>query len=68
MGVEIPADIYEALARLSKFYIPTRYPDAWSEGAPEDYYTDSEAGEALQLAGKVVTWVRDVWKRLLRKE
>jgi HEPN domain-containing protein len=68
MGVEIPADIYEALARLSKFYIPTRYPDAWSEGAPEDYYTDSEAGEALQLAEKVVTWVRDVWKRLLRKE
>jgi HEPN domain-containing protein len=35
---------------------------------PEDYYTDSEAGEAIQFAEKVIAWVRDIWKKLLRKE
>ena len=68
IGIEIPIDIYEALARLSKFYVPTRYPDAWSEGVPEDYYTEGEAREAIQLAEKVINWVIDVWRKLLRKE
>ncbi len=68
MGVEVPADIYKALARLSKFYIPTRCPNSWSEGAPEDYYTNSEAGEAIQFAEKIIAWVRDIWKKLSRRE
>ncbi|MEM0153973.1 MAG: HEPN domain-containing protein [Ignisphaera sp.] len=66
MGVELPRDIYEALARLSKFYVPTRYPDAWSEGIPEDYYTEGEAREAIEFAEKVVTWVTAVWRKLLK--
>ncbi len=68
MDIEIPLNVYEALARLSKFYIPTRYPDAWSEGVPEEYYTDNEAEEAIRLAESVIEWVRDVWRRLLRRE
>lgn len=48
IGIEIPKDIYEAFVRLSKFYIPTRYPDVWTEGIPEDYYTENEATEAIR--------------------
>lgn len=66
IGVEIPVDVYEALARLSKFYIP-EISRCMGRGAPVDYYIDSEAREALQLAEMVVTWVRGVWKRLVRK-
>ena len=31
---------------VDKYYIPTRYTDAWSEGIPDDYYNhnDSEKG------------------------
>ncbi|MEM1920759.1 MAG: HEPN domain-containing protein, partial [Ignisphaera sp.] len=59
-------DIYEALVRLSKFYIPTRYPDVWSEGVPEDYYTESESREAIEFAEKVIDWVISVWRKLLK--
>ncbi|MEM2201494.1 MAG: HEPN domain-containing protein [Ignisphaera sp.] len=68
IGVEIPRDIYEVLARLSKFYVPTRYPDAWSEGIPEDYYTEGEAREAIEFAEKVLTWVITLWRKLLKKD
>ncbi len=30
---EVPEDIYEACARLDKFYTAPRYADMWSEGA-----------------------------------
>lgn len=68
IGLEIPRELYEVLARLSKFYIPTRYPDAWVEGIPEDYYTENEAREAIELAEKVATWVLTTWRRLSRKD
>ncbi|MEM0490189.1 MAG: HEPN domain-containing protein [Ignisphaera sp.] len=66
IGIEISIDIYEALVRLSKFYIPTRYPDVWSEGVPEDYYTESESREAIEFAEKVIDWVISVWRKLLK--
>lgn len=67
VGIEVPDDIYEVVTRLSKFYIPTRYPDAWSEGVPEDYYTEIEAREAIDFAEKVISWVENVWKKLLKR-
>lgn len=66
IGVEVPKDAYEALARLSKFYVPTRYPDAWTEGVPEDYYTEGEAREAIEMAEKILAWVFTTWVRLRR--
>jgi len=48
-------------------YIPTRYPDAWSEGIPEDQYSKSEAEEAIAMAEKVVNWVRETWESLRRE-
>jgi len=39
-GIEIPQDILYNCIELSKYYISTRYPDVWSEGSPEDYFTE----------------------------
>jgi len=36
LSVQPPQNIYEACIRLNKFYIATRYPNAWSEGIPEE--------------------------------
>jgi len=52
---------------LDKYYIPTRYPNAWVEGAPEDYYTREDGEKAVDYAEKVINWVEDSW-RLLKKE
>ena len=67
LGVQVPKDIDEACIRLNKMYTPTRYPDVWSEGIPEDFYSESEAREAIDLARRVIEWVESTWRRLLRR-
>jgi HEPN domain-containing protein len=37
LGIEALINIKQACIALDKYYIPTRYPDAWVEGIPEDY-------------------------------
>jgi len=63
--INVPNNIKEACIILNKFYIPTRYPNAWSEGIPEEYYSKSETENAVKLTKKVINWVENVWKRLL---
>jgi HEPN domain-containing protein len=63
LGVE---DLMDDAKLLDKYYVPTRYPDAWSEGVPADYYTRAEAEQALLLARKLVGWVEDRWASLRR--
>ena len=67
LGVEVPGRIREICLRLDKHYIPSRYPDVWSEGAPEDYYSRAEAEEAIAWAYEVISWVEGVWRGLLRR-
>ncbi len=52
---------------LDKYYIPTRYTDAWSEGIPEDYYTLEETEQAISYSGMIIDEVKKRWK-LLKKE
>ena len=41
--VEVGEEVLVDAALLDKFYIPTRYVDAWSEGVPYEYYTRGDA-------------------------
>jgi len=66
-GIEPPETITYACAILSKYYTTTRYPDVWSEGIPEDYYSRREAEEAIRLAKEVIRWVEEVWRGLSRR-
>jgi len=65
---QVPEDILDASITLSRYYTPTRYPDAWSEGIPEEYYSKKDAEEAINLSKKLVEWVENVWRRLSGKE
>jgi len=67
VGVNPPEDIIHACTTLSKFYTPTRYPDVWSEGIPEEYYSRRDAEEAVGHAVKVIEWVEELWRELLRR-
>ena len=51
---------------LDKYYVPTRYPNAWTEGIPEDYYFKGEAENAIARARRVVEWVEGVWRESSR--
>ena len=61
---DTPEDIKNATLKLSRYYIPTRYPDVWSEGTPEEYYSLTDSEEALELAGKIIKWVEWIWRKL----
>ncbi|MEM2925964.1 MAG: HEPN domain-containing protein [Candidatus Bathyarchaeia archaeon] len=63
-GLRIPQEILQGAKTLDKYYVPTRYPNAWVEGSPEDYYTHKDAKEAIEYAEAIIKWVEEIWKSL----
>lgn len=63
-GLVIPPALEEGARLLDAHYIPARYPDAYPEGSPYEYYTPSRAKEALQAARSILGWVEEVWHGL----
>jgi HEPN domain-containing protein len=61
---ELPADVraesalVERARVLDTFYIPARYPNSHSEGAPFEHYGPLQNEEAIGYAGEIVEFVR----------
>lgn len=62
-GVDVPADVAAALRRLSRHYIPARYPDAHPSGPPSAHYGASDADEAVADALRVLEFADGEWER-----
>ncbi len=60
-GVDLPADLEDALKRLSRHYVMPRYPDVVPEAEPAAFYGRTDADEALKDAQKVIGAVDEVW-------
>ena len=43
---------------VDKYYIPTRYADAWSEGIPDDYYNNNDSERAIEAAESIIEEVK----------
>ncbi|MGQ9754256.1 MAG: HEPN domain-containing protein, partial [Thermaceae bacterium] len=56
---EVPPLLVEKAKVLDGFYIPTRYPDAYPEGAPWEHYGPLQSQEALTYAGEILAFIRD---------
>jgi HEPN domain-containing protein len=54
----INGDIEKMARRLDVYYITTRYPDAFSEGAPMSYFDEEQAAEALSFAARFIEIAR----------
>lgn len=52
--------ISAACARLNRYYILTRYPDAFPQGAPADQFFEADAREATEDAQRVVKFAESV--------
>lgn len=52
--IEIPEQIWRAARVLDRFYLPTRYPNAWDQGAPKDYFGREDAEHAVACAEAVL--------------
>jgi HEPN domain-containing protein len=55
--VAVPMPIQEACARLNRYYIPTRYPDAFPSGMPVEQFFEPDATEAVADAEEVIRFV-----------
>lgn len=64
----LPAALNAALQRLSRHYIPTRYPDANPEGVPADHYSPEDGAQALADANEVLCAVDAAWRQLVAAE
>jgi len=52
------SDLVDKAKELDRHYIPTRYPNLHSEGAPLDYYTKSDAERAVRYAREIIEFCR----------
>ena len=59
-------EIIQSSKALDKLYVPTRYPNAWVEGTPEDFFTRVDAEEAVRHAEHIISWVEEKWRSLKR--
>lgn len=64
LGPSWPASATVAAARLSRHYIPTRYPDAHASGSPSTHYTDSDAEQAATDAKALANACASAWSTL----
>jgi HEPN domain-containing protein len=67
LHLDLPRDVKDACLQLDKYYVPTRYPNAWVEGIPEEYYSRSDAEDAIVKAKRIIDWVVVTWRELLRR-
>ena len=57
-GTTIPSGLIEKAKKLDRFYIPTRYPNGFEQGAPMDYYLKEDAREALKYAREIINFCK----------
>jgi len=53
-----PADLPEKAMVLDGFYVPSRYPNGFPEGAPFEHYSPLQSGETIRYAGEIIDFVR----------
>ncbi len=54
-----PKALVQSGAALDKFYIPTRYPNGFDEGTPEEYYSSNDLTEAIRHAEQIIRFCDD---------
>lgn len=63
-GLEVTGEIEDGLARLSRHYIPARYPDAHPGGSAASRYRPADSAEAIIDAERVLAFVDERWSAL----
>lgn len=53
------SELLNIARKLDRFYIQTRYPNGFDEGAPVDYYTQEDAEYAVEASQKVLRFCKE---------
>ncbi len=58
--IMVSESLRQACAHLNRYYIPTRYPNAFDRGAPADQFFEEDARQALGEAEEVVGFAEGI--------
>ena len=58
LPVGVPEELVERARVLDNFYVPSRYPNSHTEGAPFEHYGPLQSEEAIAHAGAILGFVR----------
>ena len=58
LPIDVPEDLIDKARVLDAYYIPTRYPNGFPEGAPFEHFGKLQAQEAIKYAGEILEFVR----------
>jgi len=58
LGQRLPDDLLDKARALDAFYVPTRYPNGFPEGAPFDHYASLQSTEAIEYAREILDFAR----------
>jgi len=56
-SVKVEDELIEKARVLDNFYVPTRYPNGHSEGAPFEHYGKLQSREAIKYASEIIEFV-----------
>jgi len=56
--IDVSGELVEKAKVLDNFYIPTRYPNGHSQGAPFEHYGRLQSEEAIRYASSILEFVR----------
>lgn len=57
--ISVPDDVLEFAQLLDSYYIPTRYPNGFSEGKPADYFNKTMAEGAIHAAREILRFCKN---------
>ena len=57
LPIDVPEDLIDKARVLDAYYIPTRYPNAFPEGALFEHFGKLQAQEAIKYAGEILEFV-----------
>ena len=58
LPVQVAQDLVEKGKVLDNLYVPTRYPNGHTEGAPFEHYGPLQSGEAVEYAREILDFTR----------
>ena len=58
--INFPDGLARAAGKLDRYYIPTRYPNAWPSLPPHKHYSREDAEEAINIAREVLEPVKKI--------
>ncbi len=64
---DVPEELFNKARLLDRHYIPPRYPDAYIEGSPYEYYGENDAREAINAAREIIEFIRRIAYEEIKK-